>query len=93
MMTPGHGVNRGLGSGAWGQILNSEQRSESEVQETLARMLRNHTIVGIELWRATALGFGGGSSSFPPGLSPTPMVHVSIGPPTIPDGRISRVRF
>ncbi|MFB3106010.1 MAG: hypothetical protein ACE1ZA_13980, partial [Pseudomonadales bacterium] len=51
------------------------------------------TIVGIELWRATALGFGGGSGDFPPGLSPTPMSHVSIGPPTIPDGRISRVRF
>ena len=50
-------------------------------------------IVGIELWRAAALGFGGGSSSFPLGLSPTPMTHVSIGPPTIPDGRISRVRF
>ncbi len=49
--------------------------------------------VGIELWRATALGFGGLSDGFPLGLSPTPLTHVSIGPPTIPDGRISRVRF
>ena len=49
--------------------------------------------VGMDLWRATVLGFGGCSGSFPPGLSPTPMTHVSIGPPAIPDGRISRVRF
>jgi hypothetical protein len=52
-----------------------------------------HKAVGIDLWRATALGSGGLSDGFPTGLSPAPMAHGSIGPPAIPDGRISRVRF
>jgi hypothetical protein len=40
-----------------------------------------------------ALGFGGLSTGFPVGLSPTPIAHVSASPPLIPDSRISRVRL
>lgn len=40
-----------------------------------------------------ALEFGGSSTDFPVGLSPTPIAHVSASPPLIPDGRISRVRL
>ena len=40
-----------------------------------------------------ALEFGGLSTGFPMGLSPTPIAHVSASPPLIPDGRISRVRL
>ena len=40
-----------------------------------------------------ALGSGGFSMDFPLVLSPAPIAHVSTSPPSIPDSRISRVRF
>jgi hypothetical protein len=43
--------------------------------------------------RAPRLGLGGTSTRFPVGLSPTPVPSVSSGPPLLPDGRMSRVRF
>jgi len=43
--------------------------------------------------RAQRLGFGGSSTRFQVGLSPTPVTHVSSSLPMIPDGRLSRVRF
>ena len=42
--------------------------------------------------RAT-LGSGGFSMDFSLVLSPAPLAHVSTGPPSIPDSRISRIRF
>ena len=50
-------------------------------------------LIGIEMRRAQRLGFGGSSTRFQVGLSPTPVAHVSSSLPMIPDGRISRVRF
>jgi hypothetical protein len=50
-------------------------------------------LIGIEMRRAQRLGFGGSSTRFQVGLSPTPITHVSSSLPMIPDGRISRVRF
>ena len=75
-------------AGAGGMLRNT-----LSVGKPFPRAQSNVLVVGIELWRMTTLGFGGQSGSFRPGLSPTPIAHVSIGPPTIPDGRISRVRF
>ena len=49
--------------------------------------------MGIEMRRAQRLGFGGSSTRFQAGLSPTPVTHVSSSLPMIPDGRLSRVRF
>lgn len=49
--------------------------------------------IGIEMRRAQRLGFGGSSTRFQAGLSPTPVTHVSSSLPMIPDGRLSRVRF
>jgi len=49
--------------------------------------------IGIEMRRAQRLGFGGSSTRFQVGLSPTPVTHVSSSLPMIPDGRLSRVRF
>ena len=68
-------------------------RHRTKQAEPLLASKTENQVVGVELWRATTLGSGGRSGGFPTGLSPAPLVHVSIGPPAIPDGRISRVRF
>jgi len=64
-----------------------------EVLADLRDRLTRTRWMGIEMRRAQRLGFGGTSTRFQVGLSPTPVAHVSSSLPMIPDGRISRVRF
>ena len=64
-----------------------------EVLADLRDRLTRTRWMGIEMRRAQRLGFGGTSTRFQVGLSPTPVPHVSSSLPMIPDGRLSRVRF